>query len=83
MSYAELREEIDEEIDAMLSDYEEQCHYSLRGDIVLAEQLRDEAEALFAAELTSVAERRLECLLRPKWWSLEACEEAYWEVMGR
>jgi hypothetical protein len=73
MTYAELLNAIDDEID------ETEC----TNDRVLAYQLRYEVEDLFDNGRVDDAVRRLECFVSPKWQSLEACEYAYNEAMNR
>lgn len=92
MTYAELREAIDDEIEEMNrfldcpetygGDFEENAD-QIDLDIEVASQLRDEAEDLAAVGLIAAAERRLECFLFPKWLSIENCEDDYREAMNR
>lgn len=92
MTYAELRETIDDAIEhrnCMLDfselyggDSDEDADL-LQEELDLANQLRDEADNLGAAGLITAAERRLQCFLLPKWPDVESCEDAYIEATNR
>jgi hypothetical protein len=85
MTYAELREAIDDEIADL--EYTRFANHvqrlPLEQELDLANQLRNEAENLAAAGLIANAKHRLGCFLSPKWQDVESCEDDYNEAMNR
>jgi hypothetical protein len=91
MTYAELRDAIDDEIEFRYCCLDFPDTYGgdieidpdlFREELDLASQLRDEAESLVASGPIADAERRLECFLSPKWPDVESCRNDYKEAMN-